>query len=134
MKSIFMKTTFFILSFSLVISPSVQALIIRHDVPENEYAKLANDFESVQSLYKKLAGENIIDSIYDDERKTMIFADFDAPTDGFNKTGSAKPLPLEFGISGGLPLFINGFCLLFNNYLSSMNAIKNIEINLKFAT
>lgn len=278
MKSIFMKTTFFILSFSLVISPNVQALIIRHDVPENKYAQLANekrfdcvgyfyegdgktpsgggscvlitpkyilsavhcfidydtkkvarklngktitsfqpyneriaqpeeftflfnnkkyrakniilhpryfvdstensaydialveladsvqgmtfpklnnmpdeqgetgimvaygssgvanDLENVQLLYKKLAGKNIIDTIYDDERKTKIFADFDAAADGFNKMGSAKPLPLEFGISGGSPLFINGFCLLFNNYQSSMNGIKNIEINLKFAT
>lgn len=70
---------------------------------------VANDLENVQLLYKKLAGKNIIDTIYDDERKTLIFADFDAPTDGFNKTGSAAPLPLEFGCSGGDsggPLFV----------------------------
>jgi len=70
---------------------------------------VANDLENVQLLYKKLAGKNIIDTIYDDERKTLIFADFDAPTDGFNKTGSAAPLALEFGCSGGDsggPLFV----------------------------
>jgi len=54
MKSVFEKGSLFFLLFCLIVSPNVQALIIRHDVPENKYAQLAKEkrFDCVGYFYE----------------------------------------------------------------------------------
>lgn len=66
----------------------------------------ANRPDIVAPKNKKIAGENVIDSIGGFELnglKTILFADFDHPTDKFccNRMGSETPKPLEFITAGG---------------------------------
>lgn len=66
----------------------------------------ANRPDLVGLLNKKIAGENVIDSIGGYELngfKTLLFADFDHPTDTTccNRMGSPIPKPLEFITAGG---------------------------------
>jgi secreted trypsin-like serine protease len=65
---------------------------------------IADQPESVKRKYKKIAGENVVDSIGGDEvdgLRTILICDFDHPTrTDCNKMGSATPRPLEY-ISGG---------------------------------
>ncbi len=66
----------------------------------------ANRPDLVDVLNKKIAGENVIDSIGGYEcngLKTLLFADFDHPTDTSccNRMGSPIPKPLEFMTAGG---------------------------------
>ena len=59
----------------------------------------------VGSYQKKIAGENVIDSISGPEyqgKPTLLYADFDhSSKDNCNKMGDSKPLPLEYISSGG---------------------------------
>ncbi len=66
----------------------------------------ANRPDLVSPKNKKIAGQNVIDSIGGFELsglKTLLFADFDHPADTTccNRMGSPIPQPLEFMISGG---------------------------------
>lgn len=65
----------------------------------------ANRPELVAVLNKKIAGENVIDSIAGIEylrNKTLLMCDFDHPTrSDCNKMGSPIPRPLEYTASGG---------------------------------
>jgi len=61
-------------------------------------------YDDSLKLGKKLAGENMIDSIlnFRDGVPGYMVCDFDSPTDtNCNKTGNPQPLELEFFISGG---------------------------------
>ncbi|MBL7933006.1 MAG: trypsin-like serine protease [Bacteroidia bacterium] len=64
-----------------------------------------NDMGPEKSVSKRIAGQNMIDSIGGDNyqsKPTILFADFDHPTrKDCNKMGSATPLPLEYICSGG---------------------------------
>ena len=66
---------------------------------------IANKPETVMPLDKKIAGQNIIDSIGGFEylgKPTLLFCDFDNPTrNDCNKMGSATPRPLEYICGGG---------------------------------
>lgn len=73
--------------------------------------------ETVEALDKKIAGENVVDSIggmVHAGNATMLYCDFDHPTDTTccNKMGSAIPLKLEYlaagGDSGGGLFFFDG--------------------------
>lgn len=59
----------------------------------------------VDLLHKKIAGENVIDSIGGSELSgngTILLCDFDHPTrDDCNKMGSSVPRPLEYISTGG---------------------------------
>jgi len=66
----------------------------------------ANRPDLVALKNKKIAGQNVIDSIGGYELsgiKTLLFADFDHPTDTTccNTLGSSIPMPLEFMTTGG---------------------------------
>ena len=66
---------------------------------------IANKPETVESLQKKIAGENTIDSIggytYQNQ-SAVLYCDFDHPTaNDCNKIGASQPLPLEYICSGG---------------------------------
>lgn len=66
----------------------------------------ANRPDLVALKNKKIAGQNVIDSIGGVELnglKTLLFADFDHPTDTAccNRIGSSIPKPLEFMTTGG---------------------------------
>lgn len=66
----------------------------------------ANRPDLVAQKNKKIAGQNVIDSIGGYElngTKTLLFADFDHPTDSTccNRMGSPIPKPLEFITTGG---------------------------------
>ncbi len=66
---------------------------------------IADKPETVTPLNKKIAGQNVIDSIGGFEyfgKSTLLFADFDHPTRvDCNKLGSSKPEPLEYICGGG---------------------------------
>lgn len=69
--------------------------------------------EEVGVFMEKIAGQNIIDTIYGKEwegNATILAADFDHPFNTTcNKTGSPEPLLLEYTVSGGDsggPLFV----------------------------
>lgn len=61
--------------------------------------------EDVGQFNKKIAGENTIDSLCGQKvngQFSKLMADFDHPTrTDCNPLGSAKPLPLEYAVSGG---------------------------------
>lgn len=65
----------------------------------------ANRPDLVGLLNKKIAGENVIDSIAGpglSGNETILFCDFDHPTrNDCNKMGSSVPRPLEYITSGG---------------------------------
>lgn len=65
----------------------------------------ANRPDLVDFYNKKIAGENVVDSIGGLEllsKSTLLFCDFDHPTrKDCNKLGSATPRPLEYICSGG---------------------------------
>lgn len=65
----------------------------------------ANNPDSVSQQNKKIAGENVMDSIGGQKYlgvKTRLICDFDHPTrKDCNKTGSPIPRPLEYICSGG---------------------------------
>lgn len=66
----------------------------------------ANRPDLVEQENKKIAGHNVIDSIGGYElngTKTLLFVDFDHPTDTTccNRMGSPTPKPLEFITTGG---------------------------------
>lgn len=65
----------------------------------------ANRPDLVNTYHIKLAGQNMIDSIGGaslNGRLTMLYADFDNPeNETCNKTGSSKPLDMEYSIGGG---------------------------------
>lgn len=65
----------------------------------------ANKPEEVGQFNKKIAGENVIDSLGGEKVKgkhAQLFADFDHPTrTDCNLMGDAKPLPMEYSVSGG---------------------------------
>lgn len=66
---------------------------------------VADQPETVVPLRKKIAGQNVIDSIGGFEysgKPTLLFADFDHPTrTDCNKLGSLTPEPLEYICGGG---------------------------------
>lgn len=68
-------------------------------------ADKANEPDAEKSVSRKIAGQNTIDSIGGEKylgKASLLFADFDHPTrTDCNKTGSSKPLPLEYICSGG---------------------------------
>jgi hypothetical protein len=65
----------------------------------------ANEPQNVKGFGKKIAGENIIDSLSGyvlNGKATLLMADFDHPTDKTcNRMGSATPKPMEFMVAGG---------------------------------
>ena len=65
----------------------------------------ANDPGNLKSIQEKIAGENVVDSLGGFKLNglfTMMYCDFDSPTDiTCNKSGSATPQPLEYISSGG---------------------------------
>lgn len=66
---------------------------------------VANKPESVNSQSKKIAGENVIDTLTGyvlNTNSTVLTADFDSPSHKeWNKMGNSIPLPLEYMPSGG---------------------------------
>ncbi len=67
---------------------------------------IANRPQTVKSLAKKIAGQNVVDSVGGylvAERPAMMFFDFDHPenTNCCNKMGSPIPEPLEYISTGG---------------------------------
>lgn len=66
---------------------------------------IASEPQDVKALKKKIAGENVIDSLSGykfNGQPTLLMADFDHPTNkSCNRMGSATPRPLEFSVSGG---------------------------------
>jgi secreted trypsin-like serine protease len=66
---------------------------------------IADNPESVKNYRKKIAGQNVIDSIGGQKylgHETMLIADFDHPTrKDCNKMGSPVPQPLEYCPSAG---------------------------------
>lgn len=68
------------------------------------YGFNGNAYIKTPNQPRKLAGENVIDTIWSsrDSVKSFIVCDFDmSNNDSCNKTGSAKPLNLECTITGG---------------------------------
>ncbi len=66
----------------------------------------ANEPENVGIWFEEIAGQNMIDTAWGyvlNGKPVSLVADFDHPTNfkDCNKTGSPKPLPLEYMTSGG---------------------------------
>lgn len=66
---------------------------------------IANKPNTVVSVGKKIAGENVIDSIGGkllNNIHTLLYCDFDSPTDTtLNRMGNSAPRPLEYVCNGG---------------------------------
>jgi secreted trypsin-like serine protease len=66
---------------------------------------LADQPEMIKTKHTKIAGENVIDLVEGEkygQHQTVLSCDFDHPTrNDCNKMGSAKPLKLEYTVSGG---------------------------------
>jgi hypothetical protein len=95
---------------------------------------IANKPQTVKSHAKKIAGQNVVDSIGGylvDKRPAMMFYDFDHPTNTecCNKMGSPIPEPLEYISTGG-----DSGCGIFrkqNQHWELIGILKGGGINLK---